>query len=128
MPTDSITQELKNRILRANDADAPLFPMEARFVITAVVAGLISLSAWIIDVQDPHTNECLAGISNVTRVLCVIAGLCYLSRSAESRTQRMIVRALADAERARRDGYAEGYVAGVRREKPADGSHMQLVN
>jgi hypothetical protein len=128
MPTESITQEIKARIRRVHDTDTPLFSVEAKFVIVAVIAGLIALVAWLLDLRDPRTSELLEGVSAVARIGAVLGGLGYLSRSAESRTHRLIARLLADAERADADGYARGYVAGVRRETPAEASHLRSVN
>jgi hypothetical protein len=62
------------------------------------------------------------------RIIAAITGCGYLVRSAETRVRRVLANRTVSAERARREGYAEGYVDGVARKTPEPQVYLRSVN
>jgi hypothetical protein len=120
MPSD-ITHEIRARMQRAGG-----HPLAAEhiYLIVAISAGILAAAVWW---NAPH-NAINEAVFDALRIVIAIAGCGYIVRAAETRVRVMLTAQLADVERARRDGYAAGYVHGVARRAPEDTVQLRSVN
>jgi hypothetical protein len=122
MLTTDITEEIKTRVRRANRGHTTL-AAEHIYLLVAVVAGIVALAVWW---DGPHDNI-NGAIFDVLRIVAAVAFCGFIIRDAEARTRHANARHLADTERARREGYAEGFVDGAARRTPSDPGHLRVA-
>jgi hypothetical protein len=110
MPTET-TNEVRARFTGNNGRPTA----EAAWLLIAAVTSAVALATWVDNASglDPRLTVLL-------RVVACLAICGWFSRSAEARVRRQIDRAIGNFERGRREGFAAGYVAGVRRETPVE--------
>jgi hypothetical protein len=122
MPIIETTHEIKARIQR--DAAGSSLTAEHIYLLVAVAAGIIAVAVYW---NGPH-GWVADGIFDLLRIVAAIAGCGYLIRSAETRVKRMLTNQAVSAERARREGYAAGFLDGAARKVPEPAQHLRSVN
>jgi hypothetical protein len=101
--------------------------LTAEHICLLIAAVAATVAAWLVDASNPAPNDALRGLDDMARVIACLAGCGYLIRSAETRTRRAVAAQLADAKRARREGYAAGFVDGTARKLPTESGYLRSV-
>lgn len=115
------TSEIK---IKASQREHARLGAEHIFLAAAVIASTVLLAAWFLDVGDRLGEHGRTGI----KIALSITWVGYIVRSAETRVTRVLDRRAATAERARREGYAAGYVDGAARRTPEESARLRPVN
>lgn len=121
MPPE-ITQEIRIRTQQHDNAGK--LAAEHIWLLVAAISGTFAAATWATAAAHAVDERLAATL----RLLCAIAVIGYLVRSAESRLRRLVIRNLVTADRARREGYATGFVDGTARRLPDEAVHLRAIN
>lgn len=122
MPSQ-ITHEIKEKIEHASAHGGRGPAAEHVYLFAAVVAALLAGAIWWGGIHGSVKE----GIFHLLRIVSAVAGCGFLVRATEARVRGILTDQAIDAEKARREGYAQGYVDGVAKRTPEQFGHLTAI-